>query len=239
MSRKQRSKSSTKFRNIFQHCNLTLTKIQPLTTNQATAFSYFNDNHNLLLLGKAGSGKTYQAIYHALRDIEQGKARKLILVRSPVPTKDIGHLPGTLMEKANVYELPYAVIVNELFGRDDAYQSLVKHNVIEFMLTSYIRGLTLDNCIIIYDEIQNASINEASTIITRAGKNTKVHFCGDIAQCDLIRKSDRRINLFLNILQNMPEYRTVYFDIDDIVRGGLTKSFLTTQHELYGDEIII
>jgi phosphate starvation-inducible protein PhoH len=223
---------------IFEHHNLELKTISPLTDNQKLAFTEFTNNNCMLLLGSAGSGKTFQAIYHVLKDIELGKIRKLIIVRSAVPTKDIGFLPGTLDDKALAYTDPYVSIINELFGRDDAYGILSKHNIIEFMLTSFIRGITLDHCGIIFDECQDASLNELITVITRAGKNTIIHYTGDYAQSDL-KHRDRVLPKFVAILNKMPEFRSVYFTINDCVRSGLARSFLIAQHQVYGDEIII
>ena len=157
----------------FEHLNLELKQISPMTDNQALAFNGFADDNCMLLLGSAGTGKSFLGIYNVLRDIQFGRLRKLIIVRSAVSSRDIGHLPGTLEDKIAVFTEPYINIVNELFGRADAWGILIKHGIIEFTITSFKRGVTLDYCGIVFDEIQNATFNELSTIITRAGKYAK------------------------------------------------------------------
>jgi phosphate starvation-inducible protein PhoH len=234
-----RRKSKAKITSsVFEHLNLELKHISPVTNNQKLAFDEFNNNYCMLLLGSAGTGKSFIGIYNILRDIELGKLHKLIIIRSAVPTKDIGFMPGDLDMKAAVYMEPYINIVNELFGRADAWGILFKHGIIDFMLTSFIRGITLDHCGIIFDEIQNATFNELSSVITRAGKNTKTHFVGDFHQSDL-KERDRALHLFTKILDRMPEFRSIVFSIDDCVRSGLAKSFLLAQHSVYGDKIMI
>lgn len=238
MAKRARSNQPRQFRNIFDSMNITLKHIEPLTANQELAFKGFEENHCMLLLGSAGSGKSYQAVWDVLRKIEQGKLRKLIIVRTPIESsKSIGALPGDLEMKSAAFAEPYVGIVNELFGRDDAWGILVKHGVIEFMLTSHIRGITLDHCGIVFDEIQNASFGELSTVMTRAGKNALIHFCGDFHQSDL-KQRDRALHLFTVILDRMPEFRTVVFTINDCVRSGLARSFLINQYAIYGDDII-
>ena len=238
MAKRKPQQQPRQFRNIFDSISLTLNHIKPLTGNQETAFEGFEQDKCMLLLGSAGTGKSYQATYDILRKIEQGKLRKLVIVRSPVQTKEIGHMPGGIEDKASFYTDPYVSIVNELFGRDDAWGILTKHGIIEFRLTSFIRGITLDYCGIVFDECQSATLNELITVITRAGKNTIVHFTGDFAQSDLKTK-DRVLSKFTCILERMPEFHCVYFTIYDCVRSGLARSFLLAQHSIYGDDVII
>jgi len=237
--KRQKAGQTKQASNVFEHLNLELKEIKPLTHNQELAFSGFENDNCMLLLGKQGTGKSFIAIYKALLDVVQGRSNKVIIIRSPVASANIGFLPGTEEQKAEVYFAPYIDIINNLFGRGDAWAILTKHDLIECKLTAFIRGLTIDNATIVFDEIQNATLNEAITIVTRAGKNTKIHFCGDIAQCDITKKHERVINKFLAILNIMPEFRSVYFTIDDVVRSGLVKSFLLAQHKLYKDEVII
>ena len=238
MAKRKQVTNFNQFRNIFDSISLTLNHIQPLTSNQELAFEGFEQNNCMLLLGSAGTGKSYQATYDILRKIEQGKLRKLVIVRTPIESsKSIGALPGDLDMKSAAFAEPYIGIVNELFGRDDAWGILTKHGIIEFMLTSHIRGITLDHCGIVFDEIQNASFGELSTVITRAGKNALIHFCGDFHQSDL-KQRDRALHLFTVILDRMPEFRTVVFTIHDCVRSGLARSFLINQYAIYGDKVI-
>lgn len=237
--RKRKSSNQPRqFRNVFDSISLTLNHIKPLTPNQELAFDGFDQDKCMLLLGSAGTGKSYQAVYDILRKVEQGRLRKLVIVRTPIESsKSIGALPGSLEDKAAAFAEPYIGIVNELFGRDDAWGILVKHGIIEFMLTSHIRGITLDHCGIVFDEIQNASFGELSTVITRAGRNSLIHFCGDFHQSDL-KERDRALHLFTVILDRMPEFRTVVFTIHDCVRSGLARSFLINQYAVYGDKVV-
>lgn len=234
---KRNRTTSRKSTSIFEHLNLELREIKPLTDNQELTFDGFINGNCMLLLGSAGTGKSFQAVYHSLRDIAEGRANKLIIVRSPVTAVQLGFMPGNLAEKGEVFEDPYVNIVNELFGRADAYGILKKHNIIEFMLTSHVRGITIDYARIVFDEIQNSSFNELSTLITRAGKGTLTHFCGDFHQTDL-KERDRALHLFTVILDKMPEFRSVVFTIHDCVRSGLARSFLFAQHKIYGDALV-
>jgi phosphate starvation-inducible protein PhoH len=162
--------------------------------------------------------------------------QQLVIVRSAVPTRDIGFLPGNLEEKSQVYELPYKKICSELFGRDDAYEILVKHGVIRFMITSYVRGLTLDNCIVIMDEFQNCTSHEADSVLTRLGQNSKALFCGDFMQTDFTKRSDRDICKFVEVIESMPNWFSVnHFQTEDIVRSGIVKAYIQAKYLIHKD----
>ena len=162
--------------------SLTLQEIEPLTKNQVLAF---DSENNLVLHGIAGTGKTFISCYLAFDDMIKGLYKQLIIIRSAVPTRDIGFLPGTEKEKASVYEDPYKNIAVELFQRGDAYDNLKQKALVHFMTTSYIRGITLKNAVIMIDECQNMSFHELDSIITRVGEDCRVIFCGDFRQADL------------------------------------------------------
>jgi phosphate starvation-inducible protein PhoH len=208
-----------------------LKDIYPLTHNQEIFFNYYRKGAEALLLhGVAGTGKTYIAMYNAFREIlENSTYKKVVVVRSAVPSRDIGFLPGNEKEKVEVYMQPYQEICSDLFPRfaDKAYIKLKEQNLISFMVTSYVRGLTLDNCIVIVDEAQNMTDMELNSIMTRVGQNTKIIFCGDFRQTDLNRRHDMSgLKHFMNIANHMPSFRHVEFGVDDIVRGPLVKEYI-------------
>lgn len=226
-----------KAKNNFNASGLSLGKVEPLTDNQEKFFSNYGLDKNQLLLGYSGTGKTYMALYKAFEDIAlMNGYKRIVIVRSAVPTRDIGFLKGTEAEKGAVYELPYKKICSELFGRDDAYEILTKHDVLRFMLTSFIRGLTLDNSLIIVDEVQNLTAHECDSIITRVGRNSKILFCGDVLQRDFTKQSEKNIEKFLRVVQNIPEcFEFNYFDENDIVRSGLVAKYIKAKHKMYGE----
>lgn len=214
---------------------LVLKNIKPMTKTQAEFFANYDTCKSQVLMGSSGTGKTFLSLYKALQEVRNPSSEynRIVIVRSAVPTRDMGFLPGRLEEKSEVYELPYRAICNELFGRGDAYEILRKHRDIEFITTSFIRGITLDRTIIIVDECQNLTMHEASSIMTRIGTSSKIIFCGDIIQTDFTSNRDKDIDLFLKILKNMPdEVDFTYFAAEDIVRSGIVKKFILSQMEL-------
>lgn len=216
--------------------NFTLKAVSPLTENQHNTFNSYNTGKHLLLIGSPGTGKTYLSIYLGMNNImEQGLYDKMIIVRSIVASRDIGFLPGTAKDKSKVYEAPYYSIFTELFGRGDAYEYLKNKGVIEFMNTSFVRSITLDNAVVIIDESQNLTWHEVSSIFSRMGKNCKVMFVGDTKQNDLHSKRDSEstgIYNLIRVIDNMREFDTINFTSDDIVRSGLVKSFIKTCERL-------
>ena len=212
--------------------SLKLKNVFPKTINQEKAFDLYNKDYNLLLHGLAGTGKTYISLYLALSDIINGYTdhTNLTLVRSVVPTRDMGFLPGTEKEKSKVYEAPYMNICNDIFGRGDAYDILKGKNIIKFVTTSYIRGITLDDSIVLVDEAQNLNFHELDSIITRLGDNSRIMFCGDFRQSDLIRDDERKgLLTFMRILATIDEYKTIEFVEDDIVRSKLVKEYIISK----------
>ena len=209
-----------------------LKSISPKTKNQTIAFEEYFQEKNLLLHGVAGTGKTFISLYLALNDILKGEGdkKRVVIVRSVVPTRDMGFLPGTQAEKTAVYEQPYMSICNELFGRDDAYGILKQKGVIDFISTSFIRGLTLNDSIVIVDECQNMNFHELDSVITRFGENSRVCFCGDFRQSDLIRQSEKEgINTFMRVIGHMPSFGSVEFQKEDIVRSPLVKEYILSK----------
>jgi len=200
--------------------NLELKEMYPLTINQELAF---RSSKNMVLYGSAGSGKSFISIYKAFKAINYGAYNNLVIIRSAVPSRDMGFLPGTEKEKSAVYEEPYKDIAIELFGRGDAYAILKQKDMIQFMTTSFLRGMTLRDSVIVVDECQNMTFAELDTIITRLGSNSLIYFCGDFNQTDLNKNGMRE---FLHILNATQLFDFIEFDIEDIVRSGLVKQYL-------------
>ena len=218
-----------------------LTQIKPLTPSQEEVFDAFSKQKNLYLYGAAGTGKTFIGMYLALQEIlnEQSSYDKLYIVRSLVPTREIGFLPGDHDDKAELYQIPYQNMVRYMFKMpDDAsfdmlYANLKAQETISFWSTSFLRGTTLDNSIVLVDESQNLNFHELDSIITRLGVNTKIIFAGDAAQTDLVKTNERNGILdFMKIIQGMDEFEMVEFGIQDIIRSGLVKSYLINKLNL-------
>ena len=215
--------------------------VQPLTPNQKIAFKAYEDNKNLFLYGAAGTGKTFITLYMALKQVLNPLTpyNKVVLVRSLVSTREIGFLPGDHEDKSALYQIPYKNMVKYMFElpTDNEFEmlwgNLKAQESVTFWSTSFIRGTTLDNSIVIIDESQNLNFHELDSIITRVGEDTKIMFCGDVAQTDLIRTNEKNGILdFQKIITRMPEFEQVEFGVDDIVRSGLVKSYITSKIEL-------
>ena len=218
-----------------------LIDIEPLTDNQKKLFTAYSEGKNLIAYGAAGTGKTFVTLYNALKEVlnEYTPYEKIYLVRSLVPTREIGFLPGSHEDKSSLYQIPYKNMVKYMFQMpSDAdfemlYGNLKQQETISFWSTSFIRGTTLDNCIIIVDEFSNLNFHELDSIITRVGENSKIMFCGDATQSDLIRTNERNgIVDFMKILRQMPSFDIIDFGIEDIVRSGICKEYLVAKNEL-------
>ena len=216
-----------------------LTDIQPLTDNQKLVFDAYENNKNLFLYGCAGTGKTFIAMYLALKEILSNKTayEKLYVVRSLVPTREIGFLPGDHEDKSFLYQIPYKNMVKYMFEMPSdqdfemLYGALKTQETVGFWSTSFIRGTTMDNCIILVDEMQNLNFHELDSIITRVGENTKIIFCGDAAQTDLVKTNERNgiLDFKKIILSMVDDFESIEFDINDIVRSGLVRNYLLTK----------
>lgn len=214
---------------------LRLQNINPKTQAQQDVFDAFNEGYHLFLHGVAGTGKTFISLYLALKTILTSKEyKKIVIIRSAVPSRDIGFLPGTAKEKMMMYEMPYQVICNDLFQRGDAYDILKTKGSIEFVSTSFLRGITLNNCIVIADEAQNYTFAEADTLISRIGNNCKIIFCGDIDQTDLLKSKNDLTGLpkFMQIIEKMEIFDFIDFQTDDIVRSSLVKEYIIEKKKL-------
>lgn len=207
-----------------------LTTIQPKTEMQRRFFEAYQRGHYFMCLhGVAGTGKSYIALYKALEEVldRNSSYTKVVVIRSAVQGRDMGHLPGNVDDKMEVYIQPYRQIAAELFKRKDAWDRLCEQGHAEFLSTSFIRGTTFSNAILLVDEFQNCNYEELDTIITRVGYNSKIVFCGDIRQTDLKKKDDRTgLPKFLAIADSMAQFSRFEFGIDDIVRSSLVKDYI-------------
>ena len=215
--------------------------VEPITANQKIAFKSYEEGKNLFLYGAAGTGKTFIPMYNALKEVLDPTTpyQKVVIVRSLVSTREIGFLPGDHEDKSFLYQIPYKNMVKYMFElpTDQEFEmlwgNLKAQESVTFWSTSFIRGTTLDDSIVIVDESQNLNFHELDSIITRCGENCKIMFCGDAAQTDLIKTNEKNGILdFQKIITRMPEFDLVEFNINDIVRSGLVKSYLVSKIEL-------
>lgn len=209
-----------------------LITLEPLTKSQEYVFESWKDGFNLVLSGSAGTGKTFISVYLSLLDIlnKEMPQDKLVIVRSAVPTRDMGFLPGTLEEKEDAYKTPYYSILTDLFEDKDAWKKIETVNKIEFLTTSFVRGITLTDCIVLIDESQNLTYHELCSVITRLGNNTRIILCGDYYQSDFTKAGDREgLEKFTKILENMKLFDHIEFTWEDIVRSGLVRDFIMTK----------
>jgi phosphate starvation-inducible protein PhoH len=210
-----------------QQSALSLATVEPMTATQEDVFEAYDAGKHLCLHGVAGTGKTFLAMFLALDSVFLKRYNRVVVVRSVVPTRDMGFLPGNQKEKQRVYEAPYGAIATELFGRGDAYEVLKTKNIVDFISTSFVRGVTLDNAVVIVDECQNMTFHELDSVITRLGENCRVIFCGDYRQSDLLRDSEKRgLKDFMRVLHNMKHFDIIEFSEDDIVRSALVKEYI-------------
>ena len=217
-----------------------LIDIDPLTDNQKKLFDSYVEQKHLVAYGCAGTGKTFCLLYNALKEVldEKSPFEKVYIVRSLVPTREIGFLPGSHDDKADIYQIPYKNMVKYMFQMpSDAdfemlYGNLKAQETIKFWSTSFLRGVTLDNCIVIVDEFANLNFHELDSIITRVGENCKIMFSGDATQSDLIKTSEKNgIIDFMRVLRKMPSFDIIEFGVDDIVRSGLVRQYLIAKIE--------
>lgn len=218
-----------------QKTNLELHRINPMTSSQKLVFQAYDDGLDIFMHGYAGTGKSFVACYLGLSDVfEEQTHKKVVVVRSAVPSRDVGFLPGSLKEKMQVYEEPYIKIINDLFGRGDAYEILKRKDIFEFTTTSYLRGLTFDDSVIIIEEVQNMSFPEMYTILTRIGDNCRVIINGDFRQTDIQKRDrDNGMTHIMNIIKRMNRFEFVEFQKNEIVRSKFVRDLIiqTAEYE--------
>lgn len=204
-------------------------QFQPLTENMKLMYRYFLEGGNLVCIGSAGTGKTFNALYLAVRELIEGKNgfEKIRIVRSTVPSREMGFLPGTEEEKLSPYETPYRDILHTICGRASTYDDMKKAGLIEFVSTSFIRGTTWDNTIVVLDEGQNMTWHELNSVATRVGDNTKLIITGDTRQCDFTSKYETTgLPALVNVAKRMDCFDIIEFTVDDIIRSGFVKEWI-------------
>lgn len=206
----------------------------PITENQTVAYDSWDEGDNLVLAGSAGTGKTFVALYLALEAVlEKGPYHKVILVRSVVPTRDIGYLPGSLEEKQAPYEAAYKPMVEQIIGDNAGYNRLISSKQLEFMTTSFVRGMTLDNAVIIVDEMQNLNFHELDSVITRVGENCRIIFSGDYNQSDFHDGYEKEgIQKFLRVVEHLKNFTIIQFGWQDIVRSDFLRDYIMAKEML-------
>lgn len=224
-----------------------LLKIKPIGDNQKEVFDTYDDGKNQFVYGAAGTGKTFILLYKALQDVLNPETEydRVVIVRSLIPTREIGFLPGDEEDKSALYQINYMNMVRFMFQQPNEqafmmlYERLKNQGSIHFMSTSFLRGLTFDNSIIIVDECQNLNFHELDTIITRVGQHSKILFAGDFFQTDLKSSNERNgLHDFVRILDNMESFNVTEFNIGDIVRSGFVREYLIEKTKLgFGVEL--
>tara|TARA_Y200000002_G_scaffold176193_1_gene145309 strand:+ start:29 stop:733 length:705 start_codon:yes stop_codon:yes gene_type:complete len=221
--------------------NTDLTKVEPITDNQKLVFNSYKKGDNQFLYGCAGTGKTFVSLYLAMQEVLRNDTPydRVVMVRSLIPTREIGFLPGDEEDKAALYQVPYSNMVQYMFKQPNEqafsmlYDKLKTQGSFYFLSTSFLRGLTFDNSIIIVDECQNLNFHELDTIVTRVGQDSKIMFCGDFMQTDLSKLNERNgLYDFLRILEEMNEFNCTEFNIGDIVRSGFVRNYLIQKTKL-------
>jgi phosphate starvation-inducible protein PhoH and related proteins len=212
-----------------------LKTIAPLTPAQEEMFHAWFGGNNICAHGSAGTGKSFLAFYLALNEVLTQRQSKIILVRSAVPTREVGFLPGTLEEKMMQYEMPYHEILWELVGKSSTYQDMKDVGMIEFHSTSFLRGLTWDNAVVVVDEAENLTFHEVDNVMTRIGQNTRIIFTGDTRQTDLDgsqRQGSEGLSQAMRVFNNMNGFDCVQFNVHDIVRSDVVKSWIMACEEV-------
>ena len=237
MSRKNRrnnQQQNQRSENYAEKNHFELRHIHPLTVNQERVWDAYEAGSNLMLHGYAGTGKTFLSSYLALREVLHYQTyKKVVIIRSVVPSRDMGFLPGTEKQKAEVYEQPYQEICDDLFGRGDGWKILKLKGLVEFTTTSFLRGMTFNDSIIIVDECNNMTFQEIDTVMTRIGNNSKIIFCGDYRQSDLHKPHEKTgIKELMAITRRMPSFDHIEFGIEDIVRSGVVKEYIIQKTEM-------
>ena len=215
-----------------------MVSVSAVTDNQKLAFQDYKAGKNLFLYGAAGTGKTFITLYMALQEVLKNESKYdcVYIVRSAVPTREIGFLPGDEEDKTALFQVPYQNMVKFMFEQPNEqafnilYDRLKNQGSLMFLTTSFLRGITLDNAIIIVDEAQNLNFHELDTVITRVGMDSKIMFCGDFFQSDLQKSVEREgIKHFMSILRGMKSFSNIEFTLGDIVRSGMVKEYLISK----------
>ena len=216
-----------------------LVEMKGVTKNQLEVFKQYATGKNLFLYGPAGTGKTFVILYNAIKEVLDPKINYncIYIVRSLMPTRSLAFMPGDEQDKSSLYQVPYDNMLRFMFKLpaedqfDMLYEELKKQGNVEFLSTSFLRGITLDNAIVLVDECQNLNFHELDTIMTRVGQESKIMFSGDFDQTDLREDVEKAgLGQFLKIINEMKEFYSCEFDIGDIVRSGLVRSYIIQKY---------
>ena len=216
-----------------------LVEMKGVTKNQLEVFKQYAEGKNLFLYGPAGTGKTFVILYNAIKEVLDPKINYncIYIVRSLMPTRSIAFMPGDEQDKSSLYQVPYDNMLRLMFKLsseeqfDMMYEELKKQGNVSFLSTSFLRGITLDNAIVLVDECQNLNFHELDTIMTRVGQESKIMFSGDFDQTDLRDDAEKAgLGQFIKIINEMKEFYSCEFDIGDIVRSGLVRSYIIQKY---------
>jgi len=216
-----------------------LVEMKGVTKNQTEVFKQYAEGKNLFLYGPAGTGKTFVILYNAIKQVLDPSTdfNCIYIVRSLMPTRSLAFMPGDEQDKSSLYQVPYDNMLRLMFKLsseeqfDMMYEELKKQENVAFLSTSFLRGITLDNAIILVDECQNLNFHELDTIMTRVGQESKIMFSGDFDQTDLRDDAEKAgLGQFIKIINEMKEFYSCEFDIGDIVRSGLVRSYIIQKY---------
>lgn len=204
---------------------------RPRNAKQAKLVQSIEDKEVTIAIGSSGTGKTYCALASAL-NLLGDKYKKIILVKSvtSIPGEEIGFIPGTFEEKMDPYIMSFTWNIDKIIGKD-ASKELMKKDLIEVLPLAYIRGLSIDNAIVIADEAQNFTSHTFKTIMTRIGSNSKYIFLGDIEQIDRKKKGESGLATMLDVFKDESFVGTVEFDDEDCVRNPIIPLMLEKLRE--------
>ena len=185
------------------------------------------DNHDIVLgIGPAGTGKTYLAVAHALRDVLTSKRRKLVLTRPVVEAgESLGYLPGDLAQKISPYLRPLYDAMESLVPYETLHR-MEEQRVIEIAPLAYMRGRSLNDCYVILDEAQNTTREQMKMFLTRLGEGSQAVITGDVTQIDLPRKGQSGLLHAVDLLHDIPDIRFSYFTARDVVRNPLVQKII-------------
>jgi phosphate starvation-inducible PhoH-like protein len=183
------------------------------------------NNDVTICVGSPGTGKTYLSCLQALSELKNNEnIKKIVLVKSVTTLKseEIGFLKGTMAEKMEPFMYSFIGNFEKIIGKE-LYLKLNESNQIEILPIAYLRGVNIDNAIVIIDETQNISIENIRTILTRLGDNSKMVFLGDVKQIDAKNKYDSALGFLLNNFNDIGRIGIVKFSKEDIIRHPLIK----------------
>ncbi len=201
-------------------------RIYPRSPNQEEYLRAIIENHVVVAIGPAGTGKTYLAVAMAVKYLLEKRVEKIVLTRPAVEAgESLGFLPGDFQEKINPYLTPlYDALYSML--HPDQVRRLIETRVIEVAPLAYMRGRTLQDAFLILDEAQNTRSVQMKMFLTRIGPRTKVVITGDITQIDLPKEDSSGLVDIQSILKNIPGIRFIYFTTEDVVRHELVRKIV-------------